>query len=145
MVEIDWLMLADSAGVVANTRSMPGGGRDPVTVHDAFPAVHPCAVAAVFRVPWEATDRARAIEIEDEDGDTRAKVTSQVAPGRPPSLAHGLAQRVQFAVHPSLRLNGPGHQGVIGRIDGVEAKRVLFTVVGGPAVRPRPNGRPVSG
>ncbi len=145
MVEIDWLMLANSAGVVANTRSMPGDCRDPVTVHDAFPAVHPCAAAAASRVPWEATDRARAIEIEDEDGDTWDKVTSQVAPGRLPSLAHGQAQRAQFAVHPSLRLNGPSHQVVIGRIDGVEATRALFTVVGEPAVRSRPNGRPVSG
>jgi len=136
-VEIEWLILADSAEVVGNKLYLLGGGWDAITVHGTFPAVQPCAVAAAYRVPWSETNVARAVEIEivDEDGVSWAKVTGQVQAGRPPNVPRGDDQRIQFAVRLNLQVEGPGGHVMIGRIEDRPDHRVPFNVVAGPPIR----------
>ena len=140
-MEIDWLILADSAEVVNNKLYLLGGGWDSITVNSAFPVVHPCAVATAFSVPWNETNQPRNVEIEivTEDGESRAKIDAKVETGRPAALPRGQSQRVQFAVRFNLTLEGPGGHVIIARIEGEERRRVPFNIVAGPNSQPGPN------
>ncbi len=139
-MEIDWLILADSAEVVNNKLYILGGGWDSITVNSAFPVVHPCAVATAFSVPWNETNQPRNVEIEilTEDGESRAKIGAKVEAGRPANLPRGQSQRVQFAVRFNLKLEGPGGHVIIARIEGEERRRFPFNIVAGPNSKPQP-------
>ncbi|HEV2107947.1 MAG TPA: hypothetical protein VGR16_06770 [Thermomicrobiales bacterium] len=132
-MEIDWLILADSAEVVNNKLYLLGGGWDSITVKRPFPVVHPCAVATAFSVPWNETNQPRNVEIEimTEDGESRAKIAAKVEAGRPTGLSQGQAQRIQFAVRINLKLHGPGGHVIIARVEGEERRRVPFNIVAG--------------
>lgn len=141
-MEIDWLILADSAEVVNNKLYVLGGGWDSITVNSAFPIVHPCAVAAALSVPWNETNQPRNVEIEvvTDDGESRAKIGAKVEAGRPTGLPRGQSQRIQFAVRFNLKLKGPGGYVIIARIEGEEHRRVPFNIVAGPgsSLKPTP-------
>jgi hypothetical protein len=136
-MDIDWLMLADSAEVVNNKLYVLGGGWDSITVKSGFPVTHPCAVATAFSVPWNETNQPRNVEIEilTEDGQSRAKIGAKVEAGRPTGLPQGQSQRVQFAVRFQLKLEGPGGHVIIARIEGEERRQVPFNIVAGPGAR----------
>jgi hypothetical protein len=133
-VEVEWIILADSAEVVNNKLYLIGGGWDSLTVNSQPPILHSCAVAVAFSVPWNETNQQHNIEIaiDDQDGTQLVKVEGQVEVGRPPGTPLGKAQRVQMAIKMALPLQKFGTHVIIARIEGQEARRVDFNVVAGP-------------
>jgi len=132
-VNIEWLILADSAQIVGNKLFLLGGGWDVLTVASGFPVQQRCAVAASYRVPWNETNERHNVEIEvgDDDGQVLAKVGGQVEVGRPAGIAPGTDQRAQLAAEISLNLEKEGAYAVIARIEGVEVQRFPFRVIAG--------------
>jgi hypothetical protein len=133
-MQVEWLILADSAQVVGNKLYLLGGGWDVLTVNTGFPVHQRCAVAAAFKVPWTETNQKHEVEIEiaTEDGVTLAQVQGQFEVGRPAGLRPGQDQRVQMAAEFGLELAGPGGYVIIARVEGREGARVGFNVVEGP-------------
>ena len=135
-MEIEWLILADSAQVIANKLYLMGGGWDVLTVATGFPVQQRCAVSASFRVPWNETNEKKNVEIEvvSDDGATLATVKGQVEVGRPAGIPPGLEQRAQIAAEMVLNLQAPGSFAILARIEEQEKARVSFRVVS--ATRP---------
>ena len=50
-MEVEWLILADSAQVTGGKLFLLGGGWDRVTAN-SFPFAHNMSIAVSFRVPW---------------------------------------------------------------------------------------------
>jgi hypothetical protein len=139
-VDVEWLILADSAQVNGGKLFMLGGGWDVLTVNSGFPYEQPCAIAAAFKVPYSETNRPIdfALEVHDEDGHVLLGIAGKLEVGRPPGIPAGLPQRSQFAVNAVLRFDRPGTYVVLARIDGQEAPhRVPFSVVPGPGMMMR--------
>jgi hypothetical protein len=135
-VEIEWLILADSAQVVANKLYLLGGGWDRLMVNKDFPYDQRCAMAIAIKIPWNDTNLKHVFEIEvlSEDPNTEepksiTKIKGQFEVGRPAGIPVGQDQRIQMAIDMGLRLEGPGTKTVIARIDGTELRRLLFSVV----------------
>jgi hypothetical protein len=135
-VEIEWLILADSAQVVGNKLYLLGGGWDRLTVNKDFPVNQHCAIAAAIKIPWNETNTKHVFEIEvlSEDPTTEepksiAKINGQFEVGRPAGIPAGQEQRIQMAIDMGLRLENPGTKTVIARIDGNELRRLLFSVL----------------
>jgi hypothetical protein len=148
-VELEWLILADSAQVVGNKLYLLGGGWERVTVNAEFPVTHHCAVAVAVRVPWNETNQRHSLEVEvasevpgTEEPKSLLKLQGQLEVGRPPGIPLGQDQRVQLAFETNLRLETPGTYFIIARIEGVQMKRTIFTVVPGqiPALPSRGRG-----
>jgi hypothetical protein len=133
-VEVEWIILADAAEAVNNKLYLIGGGWETLTIDSQLPALHPCAIAIAFSVPWNETNQQHNIEIavDDQDGDQLVKVEGQVEVGRPPGIPLGKAQRVQMAIRLALPLQKIGTYVIIVRIEGQESRRVAFNVVAGP-------------
>ncbi len=135
-MEIEWLILADSAQVVANKLYLLGGGWDRLTVNKGFPFDQRCAIAVVVKVPWNETNRKHTFEIEvlSEDQNTEepnsiAKIQGQFEVGRPVGIPAGQDQRIQLAIDMGLKIDCPGTKVIIARIDGTESKRLYFSVL----------------
>jgi hypothetical protein len=130
-VQIEWLVLADSAQIVGNKLYLLGGGWDVLTVGSALPVQQRCAVAASYRVPWNETNERHTVDIEvaDEDGQVLARVSGQVEVGRPAGIPPGTDQRAQIAAELVLNLEKAGSFAVIARIEGAEVQRTPFRVV----------------
>lgn len=130
-VQVEWLILADSAQVVGNKLYLLGGGWDVLTILTEFPAKQHCAIAASFKVPWTETNQPHDAEmwIEDEDGKELLKVTGQVEVGRPAGIPVGQVQRAQIAADALLEFTRPGTYVIKARINGQEGPRVPFRVV----------------
>ncbi|MDP2953100.1 MAG: hypothetical protein Q8O76_07285 [Chloroflexota bacterium] len=149
-MEVEWLILADSAQVLGNKLYLLGGGWDLLTVNREFPVDQRCAVALSVRVPWNETNQKHTFELEvageepaTEGPKSLLKVGGQFEVGRPPGIPQGQEQRIQFAMDMNLRLEGPGTKIVIARIEGQEMRRITFNVVPGPMLSmkgPRPGG-----
>jgi hypothetical protein len=136
-VEIEWLILADSAQVTGNKLYLLGGGWDRLNVSKDFPVNQRCAIAVAIKIPWNDTNLKHVFEVEvlGEDQITEApqslaKINGQFEVGRPVGIPAGQDQRIQMAIDMGLRLDGPGTKTVIARIDGEEMKRLYFTVMG---------------
>lgn len=150
-MEVEWLILADSAQVVGNKLYLLGGGWDVLTVNSGFPLDQRCAVALAIKVPWNETNRKNTFEVEvmAEDPTTEQpksllKVGGQFEIGRPPGIPPGQDQRMQIALETNVRIEGPGTKLIVARIEGEEMKRTTFNVVAGPllARRPKKPGEP---
>jgi hypothetical protein len=130
-MEIEWLILADSAQIVGNKLYLLGGGWDVLTVGSALPTQQRCAVAASYRVPWNETNEKHAVEIEvlGEDGDSLAKVAGQVEVGRPAGIQAGTDQRAQIAAEIVLPIDKTGTFAIVARIGDVEVERTTFRVL----------------
>ena len=140
-VEVEWLILADSAQVLSNKLYLLGGGWDVVTVNTGFPVQHACGIAVSFWVPWNFTNQKHSMEIEIQacDGATLGKLEGQFEVGRAPGIQQGQPQRSQLAFNMQLPLPAQGTYVVKARVNGREEKRVPFNVVAGPMlVVPRP-------
>src|SRR4051812_33933108 len=137
-MELEWLVLADSAQIVGNKLYLLGGGWDVLTVGTAFPVQQRCAVAASYRVPWNETNDRHTVEIEvvNEDGASLAKVEGQVEVGRPAGLPLGADQRAQIAAEIVLGLERAGSFAIIARIQGAEVGRTSFRVTTSPPGAP---------
>ena len=133
-LDVEWIILADSAEVVNNKLYLIGGGWDSLTVNAPPPILHTCAVSVAFSVPWIETNQQHNIEIaiDDQDGANLVKVEGQVEVGRPPGIPIGKAQRVQMAIKLALPLQKLGTHVIIARVEGQEERRVEFNVVAGP-------------
>lgn len=135
-IEVEWLILADSAQVVGNKLFLLGGGWDVLTVNSGFPLLNPCAVAAAFKVPWSETNRPISFEIEvqDEDGNALVRLAGKTEVGRPPGIPFGHPQRTQIAANIGLELQRPGTYVVVARLENGDETRVPFVVVPGPGL-----------
>jgi hypothetical protein len=135
-VEIEWLILADSAQVVANKLYLLGGGWDRLTVTKGFPFDQRCAIAVAIKVPWNETNQKHTFEIEvlSEDQKTEepksiAKIQGQFEVGRPVGIPAGQEQRIQLAIDMGLKIDHPGMINIIALIDVTELKRLYYSVV----------------
>jgi hypothetical protein len=147
-MEVEWLILADSAQVVGNKLYLLGGGWEQVTVNAEFPVTHHCAVAVAVRVPWNETNQKHSLVVEvasevpgTEEPKSLLKLEGQLEVGRPPGTPLGQDQRVQLAFEANLKLETPGTNVIIARIEGVEMKRTHFNVVPSPMLASQGRGR----
>ena len=144
-MEVEWLILADSAEVVGNKLYLLGGGWDRLTVNTDLPLDQRCAVAMSIRVPWNETNQKHAFQIEvasehptSEAPESLAKVEGQFEVGRPPGIPPGQDQRLQLAINfNNLRIKTAGTKVITARIDGQEGQRTHFNVVRGPMLSMR--------
>jgi hypothetical protein len=136
-MELEWLVLADSAQIVGNKLYLLGGGWDVLTVGSTFPVQQRCSVAASYRVPWNETNEKHVVEIEvvNDDGDSLATVQGQVEVGRPAGIPPGTDQRAQIAADMVIQIEKATSFAIIARIEGVEVGRTSFRVVSGVAPR----------
>lgn len=135
-MNVEWLILADSAQVVSNKLYLLGGGWDRLTIRKQPPVAHQMTVAASFRVSWNETNQRHSFEIEvaDSDGGTIGKVAGQFEVGRPPGTLPGQDQRVQIAVNVGMQINKLGSYMIIARLNGEEGGSFPFNVVPGPEI-----------
>lgn len=138
-MDVEWLILADSAQVVGNKLYLLGGGWETLVVNTAFPVQQYCSVAASFRVPWNETNQRHSIEIEvqNKDGQSIVQYRGQIEVGRPPGIPLGADQRTQLAFAFVLTFEGPGPFAIVARVEGQEMKRTTFRVIGGVSPLPR--------
>ena len=137
-MEIEWLILADSAQVVGNKLYLLGGGWDVLNVRQKLPFNQQCAIALSVKVPWNNTNERHNFEVEiisedqaTEEPKSLAKLGGQFEVGRPPGIPRGQDQRIQLAINIGLNMDSTGTKIVIARIDGTESKRITFNVVSG--------------
>lgn len=132
-MDVEWLILADSAQVVGGKLFLLGGGWENLVVNSSFPVQQICAIAASFRILWNETNQRHNVEIEvmDQDGQSIVQLNGQVEVGRPPGIPPGSAQRSQLGFSAVLTFDSPGSFVIIARIEGHEMKRTDFRVVAG--------------
>ena len=144
-MEVEWLILADSAQVVGNKLYLLGGGWDMLAVSAGFPVEQRCAIAVSVKIPWNETNQRHTFEMEvsEETPGTEApksivKVGSQFEVGRPPGIPLGSDQRIQLAIDMTLKIEHPGTKVVVARIEGQEMRRIHFNVVSRPTLTMKP-------
>ena len=135
-MEIEWLILADSAQVIGNKLYLLGGGWDVLKANKEFSFIQNCALALAVQVPWNNTNEKHNFEIEvfsedqnTEEPKTIAKLEGQFEIGRPPGIPRGQSQRIQMAVNMGLKIETAGTKIVEARIDGENPKRITFNVL----------------
>ena len=130
-MQVEWLILADSAQVVGNKLYLLGGGWDRLTVNTDFPAQQRVGIALALKVPWNQTNERHefVIEIASEDAEEIATVSGNFEVGRPPGIPPGQDQRVQVAVEANLKFERPGSFVIVAKLDGKEGQRVPFHVM----------------
>jgi hypothetical protein len=140
-VEVEWLIIADSAQVVGNKLYLLGGGWDNLAVNAPFPIDQRMGVALSIKVPWNETNLKHLFEIEiiSEDSNTEApkslmKANGQFEIGRMPGIILGQEQRFQLALDMTLKIEAPGTKTIIARIEGQEMKRLSFYVRANPNI-----------
>jgi hypothetical protein len=140
-VDIEWLILADSAQVIGGKLYVLGGGWETLIVPTGFPTSQLVGLAASFRVPWNETNQPHPVEIEidHEDGATLMQVASTVEVGRPPGIPPGSDQRTQIAFNAMVQIAAPGTYVIIGRVGGEEKQRTWFRALAPVGVLPRPS------
>ena len=135
-MNVEWLVLADYAQVVANKLYLMGGGWDKLTVNSPIPPPldHHLAVAVAFSVPWGETNRRIPWELEivDDDGHRLGKVDGQLEVGRPAGMPLGQDQRAQIAARIGIRFNQLGNYAVVVAPGEGEPRRFSFSLVPGP-------------
>lgn len=140
-MQVEWLILADAAQVVGGKLYLLGGGWDQIIVNRAFPIDQRMALALGINVPWNETNQKHNLEVEivsedvaTEETKSLMKMGGQFEIGRPAGIRQGQEQRFQMAMDMTLKIATAGTKTVIARIEGQEAKRVVFNVVPGPMV-----------
>ena len=132
-MEVEWLILADSAQVVGSKLYLMGGGWDRLNV-PKFPHTQTAAIAASVVVPWNETNEKHTFEIrvDTEDGETVARMNGGFEVGRPPGIPKGQDQRMQLALGFQLAVKDSGTIVIVASVDGAELKRTVFNIVGPP-------------
>lgn len=134
-IDVEWVVLADSAQVIGNKLYLLGGGWDLVTVGPQFPAQHAFAIALSFKVPWQQTNQRHTAEVHifTEDQREVAKVGAEMEVGRPVGIRPGQAQRMQIAINLMLSLPRDGIYEIRVTINGEQSsRRTSFSVVANP-------------
>lgn len=142
-MEIEWVILADSAEVINNKLYLMGGGWETLTVNKLFPVVQPCAVAVSILVPndHDMTDAPTlAIDVADAHGKKLFHVSGRIAQIASARHASHDVNRVQAAVEISLEIADIGVHTVTVRLDGKEkdAKFLVVAADGMIAAKGRP-------
>ncbi len=135
-MQVEWLILADSAQVVGNKLYLLGGGWDRLTVNKTFPTQQHVGIALAIKVPWNQTNEKHQFEIEiaSEDAAPLANIQGQFEVGRPPGIPQGGDQRIQVAADTNIKFERPGTFVILAKIDGEEGARVPFQVIAGSGV-----------
>ena len=133
-MEIEWLILADSAQVVGNKLYLLGGGWDRISLNKDIPQRF--AIAIAVKVPWGETNKRHTFELEvlSEDQSTEesksiAKIQGQFEVGRPAGIPVGKDQRIQLAIDMGLKIDSPGTKRIVASIEGAVPKELQFDVV----------------
>jgi hypothetical protein len=137
-MDIDFLILADSAQVAEGKLYMLGGGWDRLAVM-GLPAVQPMGIAVGLLVPWGETNVPANLwlSIEDEDGGAvMPPVSAGVVVGRPTGIPPGSDQRVILAFNVQIALPHLGGYAVTARFEDGAWRRHRFTVQAAPNFRP---------
>jgi len=140
-IELEWVILADSAQVVSNKLYLMGGGWDVLHVGQPFPIQQSFAIALSFRVPWQQTNQRHTAEIRiiAEDQQELAMVGAQLEVGRPVGIPAGQVQRMQMAMNLVLALPRRGIYEIRVSINGDESpRRASFTIVPNPLLNMQP-------
>ncbi len=105
-MQIDYVLIADYAEIVAGKLYLMGGGWD-VFRAQAVPVPVRMAVALGVRVGWEETNQPRPVQVvvDHEDGAELARIDGAVNVGRPAHLVPGSSQLTQMAANLSLNLS----------------------------------------
>ncbi len=129
-MEVEWLIIADSAQVVGGKLYLLGGGYDRVTLPKRPPAPHNMAVAVAFKVPWNDTNVRHDFDIEILDGDGHKIVgaSGQFEVGRAAGISPGQDQRTQLAMNIGWRVEKLGSYEVVANVKDAE-RRFPFHVV----------------
>ena len=133
-MQLEWLILADSAQVAEGKLFLLGGGWDLLGVTHAFPVQKHLAIAASFLVAWDEMNRTHLIElaVTDDAGHELARSGGQVEVGRPAGVPLTHAQRHQVAVEATVTFEHAGSYAIFARIGAEEAGRVPFSVIALP-------------
>ena len=139
LMDVEWLILADSAQVTNNKLYMLGGGWDRLTINRPLPTAHQMAIAVSFLVDWNETNEKHKFELEVVDGDGAevGRVQGEFEVGRPPGIPPGQRQRVQAALGVNFPMKKLGTYAIVAKLDGEEKRQFPFTVVGGPGAQPK--------
>ena len=132
-MEVEWLIIADSAQVVGGKLYMLGGGYDRVTLPKAPPAHHSMAVAVAFRVPWNETNMKHNFELEILDGDGHKIVggNGQFEVGRAAGIPPGQDQRTQLAMTIGWQVGRLGSYEAVARVMDAEQRFPFHVVASG--------------
>ncbi|MGI8925985.1 MAG: DUF6941 family protein [Tepidiformaceae bacterium] len=130
-IDIDFVILADWAQVVAGKLYLQGGGWDTLTAQ-SFPHQQNIAVAVGLKVPWGATNQKYTVTINVVNEDTQAgliRLEGQLESGRPPGIAPGADQLVTMALNSAGAIPSAGSYLVTASINGEERRRKAFRVL----------------
>ena len=125
-MDIEWLILADAAEV--NGGKLYLLGEDSIQ-RRPLPQRH-MALAVSISVPWAQTNERHRLTLDfmDEDGNRQANVEGEFEVGRPPGATAGQPQRIQLALQAEVELKKFGSNYIVGKVDGVESRRVHYNV-----------------
>ena len=127
-IDLDFLLLADWAEIVAGKLYLQGGGWERVAV-PSFPFARNIAIVVGLTVPWGATNQRYTVRVTVLNEDTQQefmRVEGQLETGRPAGLPPGQAQSVMMAVNNASGLPAAGTYLVAVEIDGEERGRKSF-------------------
>ncbi len=143
-MQLEWLILADSAQVAEGKLYLLGGGWDLLGATHAFPVQKHLAIAASFLVAWGEMNQTHPIElaVADDAGHELARIGGQIEVGRPAGVPLTHAQRHQFAVEATVTFEHAGPYAILARIGAEEAGRVLFSVIALPGAPAAPSPGP---
>ena len=133
-MEIEFLIVADSAQAVNNKLYLLGGGWDRWT-SAAYPCPIQMGIAVGLKVPWDETNERHRVSVSVIDADGQGVVPpiiGEVEVGRPPGIRPGVSQRALLAINAGFPIPRPGSYEVVVGIPGGTEERVQFeAVVGG--------------
>jgi hypothetical protein len=143
-MQVEWLILADSAQIVGGKLYLLGGGWDTLNIGSSFPHRRHLGIAASFRVPWNETNQRHdvSIEVMTEDMEQLAKIDAQLEIGRPAGIPAGTDQRAQLAAEMNIEFKKAGNFVIIAKTAGADEHeaRTTFRVVD-PQARTMSGGR----
>ncbi|MEP7217182.1 MAG: hypothetical protein ABI782_13105 [Anaerolineaceae bacterium] len=104
-MDIEYVLIADYAEIVAGKLYVMGGGWDSTTAAEV-PAGIRMAIAVGVRLGWEETNTAIPVEmtVHDDDAQELVRVNGSVQVGRSAELLPGSTQLAQIAINLQLHL-----------------------------------------
>lgn len=128
-MQIEWIMLADSAEVINNKLYMMGGGWDHLVIKRQFPARHTAALVVAIQVEADdvSSQPQMLLRIEDDEGNQLAKVNTRIDADRI-SAGGKRSRRVQMAFKVPLRFQHEGGHRIVAQINGNTVARQAFQV-----------------
>ena len=136
-MQVDALLLADSAEVVNGKLYLMGGGWTNCTPPPDvdYPYDRLTASAVTIRVGYQETNEEHKFSLEFRDSDERplgARIDGEFTVGRGADLTPGMSQLVQFAGAVPVHLPGPGAYTVVLMLDEREERRIQFQAMPKP-------------